>query len=958
MGSPDRHAPLFPAANQAGHAARLHPALEAMEDAYYEVDLSGNLLLFNSAFSRLIGYPVSEMPGLNNRQYQSAEAASHVYRIFHTVFQTGRPVARVQWEVLRKDGGQVIGEGSVHLMRDASGAPVGFRGIVRDVTQLRQVEQALRASEEKYRGIIDTAREAYFEVDLKGYLVLCNRAFLRMLGYEAHELIGQNYRAFQAPDVAEQVYRTFNQVFRTGVGADNFDWSLICKDGSTVLGEGSVQLVRGANGEAVGFCGFLRDVTERRKVEQSLRESEEKYRGILETIQDPYYEVDKLGNIVMCNDALCRMLGYQADELIGQNAKMLQMPEFTRVILDVFRTVYETGQASQRFEWPMVRKDKTIGWGEGSVQLVRKGDGEIVGFRGIVRDVTERRDMERALRESEARFRALTDLSSDWYWEQDSQFRYTRLDKRNGNAGGKHLAYIGKTPWDAGLLIEHAGGWQEHLLLLTRHESFRDVIMHRRLDDKTHFYLSVSGEPVFDSNGRFTGYRGVSREITDQKIAEERIHHLATHDALTGLPNRMMFGQLLAGAINEARINNGRCAVLFLDLDRFKYINDTLGHEAGDLLLTEVTARFHDALQGRHVIARLGGDEFVVLVEDMTQPEQPADVARALLAAAVEPVRLSGRDCRVSASIGIAIYPEDGENEQLLMKNADIAMYFAKEQGKNNFQFYSKDIRTQSVERLVMENYLRFALERGELSLHYQAKRNLANGKITGVEALLRWHHPELGPVSPMQFIPIAEETGLIIDIGKWVLKSACTQLMLWRRAGMPTLSVAVNLSVRQFGDDHLLDDVAAILEETGMPPELLELEITESMVIHNPSHARQLLGAIKKMGLRLAMDDFGTGYSSLAQLKHFPIDILKVDRSFIRDLATTPEDKAITEAIIAMGKTLSMTVVAEGVETMEQEAFLRAHACDEMQGYYFSKPLPPHEFAQLFDVHAASGKK
>jgi EAL domain-containing protein (putative c-di-GMP-specific phosphodiesterase class I) len=279
-------------------------------------------------------------------------------------------------------------------------------------------------------------------------------------------------------------------------------------------------------------------------------------------------------------------------------------------------------------------------------------------------------------------------------------------------------------------------------------------------------------------------------------------------------------------------------------------------------------------------------------------------------------------------------------------------MYFAKEEGKNNFQFYSTDIKSQSMERLALESNLRRALENKEFSLHYQAKLDLASRSITGVEALLRWDNPELGSVPPNRFIPIAEETGLIVSIGKWVLKTACTQNIAWQREGLPPVRMAVNLSVRQFSDPHLLDDIADILRDTGMPAELLELEITEGMVIHNPAHALKLLTAIKKMGVRLAIDDFGTGYSSLGQLKNFPIDTLKVDRSFIRDIATNAEDKAITEAIIAMGKTLSLTVVAEGVETMEQEAFLREHACTEMQGYYFSRPVPAQEFAALLGSH------
>jgi diguanylate cyclase (GGDEF)-like protein len=589
------------------------------------------------------------------------------------------------------------------------------------------------------------------------------------------------------------------------------------------------------------------------------------------------------------------------------------------------------------------------------VQLVRDAEGNPAGFRGMLRDVTERRKTERALRDSEERFRALTALSSDWYWEQDAQFRFILMESRHMNKNAIQESMLGRRSWECGYELQSAGGWEAHQALLDAHQPFRDVIMYRKLPDQQPLYISVSGEPIFNDRGECTGYRGVSREITDQKVAEERIHHLATHDSLTGLPNRAMFSQMLNHAIAGAQRYHRKFAVLFIDLDRFKTINDTLGHEAGDKLLQEISQRFREQLRASDVLARLGGDEFVILLQEMQDERHAAAVARKILAAAIRPVMLAAQECRVTASIGISMYPAHGEDEQSLMKNADIAMYFAKEEGKNNFQFYSKGITSQSVERLAVEANLRGALEKNELALHYQAKLDLKTGAINGVEALLRWNSPALGAIPPAQFIPIAEETGLIVAIGKWVLKTACAQNVAWQKQGLPPICMAVNLSVRQFADDYLLDDLAAILKSTGMAPQQLELEVTEGMVINNPGRAIRILTAIKKMGVRLAIDDFGTGYSSLGQLKHFPIDTLKVDRSFIRDIATDPGDKAITEAIIAMGKTLSLTVVAEGVETREQEAYLREHACDEMQGYYFSRPIAADEFAALLKSHAKS---
>ena len=347
-------------------------------------------------------------------------------------------------------------------------------------------------------------------------------------------------------------------------------------------------------------------------------------------------------------------------------------------------------------------------------------------------------------------------------------------------------------------------------------------------------------------------------------------------------------------------------------------------------------------------MARLGGDEFVVILEETAARDDVEQVAGELLSALSQPLQLSGHECQTSASIGIAMYPDDGSDVQALTKNADMAMYLAKEDGKNGFRFFSKEIKTQSIERLTLENALRRALERDQFSLHYQPKVDMVSGQITGVEALLRWMHPELGQVSPGQFIPLAEETGLIVPIGRWVLGEACKQNMAWQRRGLRPVTMAVNLSPRQFADEHLLHDVDEALLASGMSPVLLQLEVTESMVMRNVSRAIRVLDAIQNRGIRLAIDDFGTGYSSMSLMKQFPIDTIKVDRSFVRDLAHDTEDQAIAQAIISMGKALGMTVIAEGVETVEQREFLRQHACDEMQGYLFSKPLPANELAQL----------
>jgi len=450
-------------------------------------------------------------------------------------------------------------------------------------------------------------------------------------------------------------------------------------------------------------------------------------------------------------------------------------------------------------------------------------------------------------------------------------------------------------------------------------------------------------------------YSVILNDITTRKRDEERLKFLANYDQLTALPNRSLFNQRLERALAHAQRFNKGLAVLFLDLDRFKNINDTLGHEAGDSVLKEVAARLMGCVREIDTVARLGGDEFVVLIEQVTEVRQAGSVAHKLIRTMAEPLLQGGHECSVTASVGISTYPADGDDGATLLKNADIAMYRAKEQGKNNVQFYTPTMNIHSLQRLTLESGLRRALQREEFVLHYQPKVNIASGRVTGMEALVRWKRPESGMVSPAEFIPLAEETGLIVAIGEWVLKAACEYTQAWHREGVPPLRVAVNLSARQFAQASLVSDVARILDMTGLQPAALDLEITESMVMGNPEQAIQTLRQLKSMGISLSIDDFGTGYSSLGYLKRFPLDHIKIDRSFIKDIPEDNDDATITRTIIAMAHNLRLKVIAEGVETEAQLNFLREHGCDEIQGYYFSRPLPADEFTAL--LKARDGK-
>jgi len=435
-------------------------------------------------------------------------------------------------------------------------------------------------------------------------------------------------------------------------------------------------------------------------------------------------------------------------------------------------------------------------------------------------------------------------------------------------------------------------------------------------------------------------YIWIFADITERKQAEERMRHIAQHDALTGLPNRLALLMRLAQLLPEARRHQWNVAIMFLDLDRFKIINDTLGHQVGDELLREVASRLSRVVRETDFVARLGGDEFVVLLPAVTTPADAAMVAGKIISALAVPVQAEGHELHTSPSIGISLFPDDGPDGDAILRNADTAMYHAKAAGRNNYQFYAAEMNQAANERLDIERKLRHAIGRNELALCFQPQFRADGSRPTGVEALIRWHHPEDGIISPVRFIPVAEETGMIVEIGEWVLQTACREMKNWIDAGLAPLRVAVNVSARQLRRRDFCETVAGVLAESGLPPELLELEITESSVMENPEEAIHILQRLGRMGVTLAIDDFGTGYSSLAYLKLFPIDHLKIDRSFVADIEHDLNDRAIAFGTIALAHSLGLNVIAEGVETEDQLELLRANGCDEVQGYLFSKPL------------------
>jgi diguanylate cyclase (GGDEF)-like protein/PAS domain S-box-containing protein len=565
-------------------------------------------------------------------------------------------------------------------------------------------------------------------------------------------------------------------------------------------------------------------------------------------------------------------------------------------------------------------------------------DGGTIGFR---LDITERKAAERALAESEQRMRDLLRMSSDWYWEQDAEYRFTHI------SGGMHRstgvdpsARYGMARWEIPYLGISREQMDQHRRQVETQQRFRDFEYAYALASGEVRWVSVSGEPVFNAGGQFTGYRGVGSNITEQKRIEAQVRQLAEYDYLTGLPNRLLLNNRFDFAVRQAKRANDGIALFFIDLDRFKIINDSLGHHIGDKILAESAQRLQRATRSTDTVARLGGDEFVILLPGATTETHVANVADTLVHALSQTHTIDGRELTVTPSIGITLWPTDGENLADLIRHADTAMYHAKSMGRNQYSFFRDEMNERVQERLTIESELRRAIDRGELSLEYQPIFALPERRVIGAEALLRWRSPLLGPMSPGRFIPVAEESGLINPIGEWVLREACQQLARWRIHGLPEFPISINISGVQWSSPRLLTLLNAVLTDNGLTPADIELELTETALVGEGEHTRELLEQVGAAGFRLVIDDFGTGYSNLAYLKRFFITKLKIDQTFVRDLNTDADDAAIVRGIIGLANSLGLGVVAEGVEYPAQLDFLMSAGCYEAQGYLLARPM------------------
>ncbi len=855
--------------------------------------------------------------------------------------------------------------------------------IIRNPLRLRELadraSRALVENEIRMKHLFDQAPVGMVRLDTAGRITDCNRAFLEAIGARREQAIGFN----MTTDARDTILVPFVRRALTGEAA-----TLETPYTSTLGGKGGeyrfVFQPLLLQSRVTGVLVFVEDISERKNAErelhqahaelenrvaartheltaanrslerlaaereqtsQALQEQLHFIQALFNAIPNPVFYKDREGRYLGCNQAFSRFYGLSPEEVAGKTVYEVAPKDAA----DKYKAMDDALFARPGFQ--IYEYAVPTASGEVRTLLFNKATfndshGKVAGLVGMIVDLTERKREQEQLAEAEALFRALVEQSlAGIYIIQDNRFAYVNP---------RMAAIFGYT------VEEMLGYGPFDLVVASDHERMRDNIRKRNegdIEGSRNIYRAHrkdGGQIEVEVHSRPMEYQGrpaligLLLDITEQRQAERQLNYLAFYDVLTGMANRILFLDHLKLAMAGAKRHDTLMALHFLDLDRFKEINDTLGHHVGDLLLKSVASRLQECLRETDTVARLGGDEFAIIQTDLEGIEGAEAMAQKIMGTLAQPFILDGNEVYTSTSIGITVYPVENADPEQLLKNADMAMYAAKSQGRNNFQFFSATMNVETQGRMKVQAGLRQALERNEFVLYYQPKVSLRNGRIVGAEALLRWRAADGKLVPPGDFIPVAEESGLIVPIGAWVLATACHQTLAWQEAGFRTLRMSVNLSPVQFKRNNLIETVTAALRESGLPPQHLELEITESLLMDNDRAALDALEWLRELGVRVSVDDFGTGYSSLNYLKRLPVDVLKIDRSFIDDIPHNSDDVAIARSIISLGHHLNLSIVAEGVETSAQAEFLLAHGCDEVQGFYFSKPVPAEEFEHL----------
>jgi diguanylate cyclase (GGDEF)-like protein/PAS domain S-box-containing protein len=1094
---------------------RFRALIENSADGIVLLDEAGRIRYGSPATTRILGYEESELVGREAVELLHADDVGSFQRDLAAVNRQPGGSLHAHARIRHKDGDYRLLEGT---WTNLFGEP-GVSALVanfRDVTERERSLQALAEAEERFRSLTELSADWYWEqdaefrfteVDGPGAIAMTNGSTAQYLGktrWETPDL--EPYEGdWQAHRAQLERHESFHDVvFRRRFAGGTSGYLSV-----------SGEPVFDADGRFAGYRGVAKNVTDKVRAAQALRESEARFRSLTGLSSDWYWEQDAELRFVSTGGADKLRGGITAAQHEGLRRWELPGTEALSGSWNEHQAVLAARLPFRDFMLRRTGTDGAVHYISVSGEPVFGEGGAFRGYRGVAKDVTASHRAVLALRESEERFRNLSGLSSDWYWEQDAEFRFTRTSVDRGSpVFGDAAGPLGKARWELPL-TPLSCTWEQHRETLAAQRTFRDFEYSYAGEDGKPRYLSASGYPVYDAEGRFTGYRGIAKDISERKHAERRVRvhaerqeaiarfgqfaldrhsavelyteaarvlrcegvdavcvlemftaageylvratqgegphaslgkrgpispdsvwpdilrenapriagrkylatrpldrpwrawlrnmgsvvyapvrddekpiamlclyataehafgsedvryveavahvlstalqrqkaeqrlaHLAQFDALTGLPNRMLVQDRLTQSLAQSRRRQTHAGVLFVDLDHFKLINDSLGHDQGDELIRQVGERLLACVRPGDTVGRISGDEYAVVLADLARPDDTALVAQKMLDALAMPFDLRGNEAYVTASIGIAAFPGDGDDAETLLKNADMAMYRAKESARNSYCFFTAEMNQHSVAKVQLNTDLRRALERGEFALHYQPKVDLASGKLRGMEALLRWNHPARGMVSPGEFIPALEDSGLIVAVGEWVVEEACRQVRLWQAAGCMPVPVAVNLSPKQFRRRDLDALVGDALVRAGLSAEFLELEITESCLMENPEDAVRMMRNLRAAGLRISIDDFGTGYSSLSYLTRLPLSALKIDRSFVRDADSSAESASIVRAVIDMAQNLRLTVIAEGVETEQQAGFLRRHGCDQAQGYFYGRPVPPAEIA------------
>jgi diguanylate cyclase (GGDEF)-like protein/PAS domain S-box-containing protein len=777
-------------------------------------------------------------------------------------------------------------------------------------------------------------------VDLEGRFLRVNRSFAAMVGRDQSELVGVPVRDITHPEDVEADRTALAALVAGEIESHNREKRYVRPDGTIVWARLAVTLVRDGDAPSHVLAQTI-DISERKVFEEALATSEERFRSLSASAPNGIYAIDIAGRLLYANDRLVELTGLDHDRLAGTGwLDMIHPDERERVVSESGPAARERRLAT---EFRIVRRDGEVRWVRTRASPLYGRHGERAGFVGALEDVTQELEAVRELAAREAEYRMLAENSSDFLARHapDGTYRYAS-PASVAITGYQPDELVGTLPCDH-IAQEDQDAVAEYGERLSEQEEPLTITYRLRRKDGELRWLETIARSVRDEAG-VRELVSVTRDVSERKEAELELSHAALHDALTGLPNRALFLDRLGLALRRTERRSGSVAVLFCDLDRFKIVNDSLGHDAGDRLLVDVANRIGAALRPADTVARFGGDEFTILCEDIAGEIEAATIAQRIVDVFREPFQLEDGEVFLATSLGIAIARGAEDRAADLIRDADAAMYRAKERGKGRYEIFDEAMRADAVARLETESALRRALERGELRLHYQPAVDLASGAITGFEALIRWEHPTRGLLGPGAFIPLAEETGLIVGIGEWVLHEACTEAARWSRP----LTLSVNLSARQLAQPDLVATVRRALAETGIDPATLCLEITESAVMESGAATTAQLRALKSLGVQLAIDDFGTGFSSLAHLRRFPVDMLKIDGTFVAGLGNEPQDASIAAAVISLAHALDLKTVAESVETDGQLEILRGLGCDLGQGHLFARPAPAAEALRL----------